>query len=50
MNKKQPRHYAVEIMALPCKKQRKKLFNEAPEQWKALIKKHCDIMHNKQPI
>lgn len=40
-----PRQYAAQIMALEDKELRRAAFEEVPEHYRELVRKHCDITH-----
>lgn len=40
---KWPRHYAAEIMAMDCKEERRKMFQEVPEHLKQFVYLHCEL-------
>jgi hypothetical protein len=45
---KRPRHWANEIALLPTKEERQERLNQAPSEWRELIKSHLKIVHFQQ--
>lgn len=45
-----PRDYAQEIMSLSDNEEKKKVFERVPDEWKALVKTHCENIRVKRRI
>lgn len=41
-----PRQYAAQILALRTREERNAALLEVPEEWRDLVKKHCEIAWN----